>query len=144
MTIMSRPVVSCPMVRTSPICSGGLPTWLIRFCMGQNPATFQSNSRPSSILQLTSRPQPRLASPFLRRCLPLPTKSSSEAVQRTPHSLLWLAAIQIVERNKNLPGLTPKDSFVATEAVESIIRQITQPQETTGELNIRNHLALGL
>ena len=65
-------------------------------------------------------------------------------MQRTPHSLLWLAAIQIVERNKNLPGLTPKDSFVATEAVESIIRQITQPQETTGELNIRNHLALGL
>ena len=27
MTIMSRPVVSCPMDRTTRICSGGLPTW---------------------------------------------------------------------------------------------------------------------
>jgi len=60
-----------------------------------------------------------------------------------PDSLLWLAAIQIVEGNKNLPGLTPKDSFIATEAVESITRQIAEPQETTGELNIRSNLALG-
>ena len=60
-----------------------------------------------------------------------------------PDSLLWLAAIQIVERKQNLRGLTPKSSFIATEAVESITRQIAQPQETTGELNIWNHLALG-
>jgi hypothetical protein len=61
----------------------------------------------------------------------------------TPHSLLWLAAIHIVERQQNLPGLTPKDSFIATEAVEGIIRQITEPQKTACQLNVRNNLALG-
>jgi hypothetical protein len=50
----------------------------------------------------------------------------------TPKSLLWLAAIQIVERKQNLAGLTAKGSFIiATEAVESKIRQIAEPQETT-------------
>ena len=63
--------------------------------------------------------------------------------QKTPYSLLWLAAIQIVERMKNLPGLAPKDSFIATEAVERIVGQIGEPQETTCELNIRSNLALG-
>ena len=60
----------------------------------------------------------------------------------TPHSLLWFASIQIVERKQNLPGLAPKNSFIATEAVESIIRQIAEPQEATCELNIRNNLTL--
>ena len=60
----------------------------------------------------------------------------------TPHSLLWFAAIQIVECIKNLPGLAPKNTLVATEAVESIIRQIAEPQEATCELNIRNNLTL--
>jgi hypothetical protein len=68
-------------------------------------------------------------------CLPI---SKAE----TPHSLLWFAAIQIVECIKNLPGLAPKNSFMATEAVESIIRQIAEPQEATCELNIRNNLPL--
>jgi len=65
------------------------------------------------------------------------------AKTKTPHSLLWLAAIQIVERIKNLPGLASKSSFIATEAVEGIIGQIAEPQETTCELNIRSNLALG-
>jgi hypothetical protein len=39
--------------------------------------------------------------------------------------------------------MTPKDSFIATEAVERTIGQIAEPQETTGELNIRSNLALG-
>jgi hypothetical protein len=56
---------------------------------------------------------------------------------------VWLAAIQIVERKQNLPGLAPKNSFIATEAVESIIRQIAEPQETTRELNVRSNLAWG-
>ena len=59
------------------------------------------------------------------------------------HSLMWLAAIQIVERKQNLPSLTPKSGFIATEAVEGIIRQIAEPQETTCELNIRSNLGLG-
>jgi hypothetical protein len=46
------------------------------------------------------------------------------AKKETPPSLLWLAAIQIVECIKDLPGLTPKDTFVATEAIEGIIGQI--------------------
>jgi hypothetical protein len=54
-----------------------------------------------------------------------------------------LAAIQIAERKQNLPGLTPKSGFIATEAVEGIIGQIAEPQETTGELNIRSNLTLG-
>jgi hypothetical protein len=56
---------------------------------------------------------------------------------------MWLTAIQIAERKQNLPGLTPKGSFIATEAVEGIIRQIAEPQETTRELSIRSNL-LGL
>ena len=62
---------------------------------------------------------------------------------KAPHSLLWLAAIQIVERKQNLSGLTPKSSFIATEAVESVIGQIAEPHETTCELNIRSNLAFG-
>jgi hypothetical protein len=50
-----------------------------------------------------------------------------------------LAAIQIVERKQNLPGLTPKSGFIATDK----IGQIAEPQETTGELNIRSNLGLG-
>jgi hypothetical protein len=59
------------------------------------------------------------------------------------YSLLWLTAIQIVEGKQNLPGLPPKSGFIATEAVESEIRQITEPQETTCELNVRSNLTLG-
>jgi len=62
---------------------------------------------------------------------------------KTPHSLPWLAAIQIVEREKDLPSLTPEGSFIATEAVEGIIGQITEPQKTACQLNIRRNLALG-
>jgi hypothetical protein len=40
---------------------------------------------------------------------------------------MWFAAVQIVECIENLPGLAPKNSFIATEAVESIIRQIAEP-----------------
>jgi hypothetical protein len=65
------------------------------------------------------------------------------AKTHTPHSLLWLAAIQMVERKQNLPGLTPKDSLIATQAVEGIIGQIAEPQEPTCELNIWSQLALG-
>ena len=61
----------------------------------------------------------------------------------TPHSLLWLAAIQIVVRKLNLPSLAPKNCFIATETVEGIIGQIAEPQKTTCELNIRSNLALG-
>jgi hypothetical protein len=56
---------------------------------------------------------------------------------------MWLVAIQIVERKYNLPGLTPKSGFIATEAVEGIIGQIAEPQETTCELNIRSNLTMG-
>ena len=49
MTITSRPVVSCPMGRTTPIYSAAPPTWSTRFCMGQSPAISLSSSRPSSI-----------------------------------------------------------------------------------------------
>jgi hypothetical protein len=59
------------------------------------------------------------------------------------HSLIWFAAIQIVECKQNLTGLTPKSGFIATEAVEGKIGQIAEPQETTGELNIRSNLTLG-
>ena len=65
------------------------------------------------------------------------------ATTKTPHSLLWFAAIQIVERIKNLPGLAPKNGFIATEAVEGIVGQIAEPQETTCELNVSSNLALG-
>ena len=65
------------------------------------------------------------------------------AKTHTPHSLLWFAPIQIVERKQNLPGLTPKVSFIATEAVEGIIGQIAEPQETTSELNVRCNLVFG-
>jgi hypothetical protein len=34
-------------------------------------------------------------------------------------------------------------SFIATEAVEGIIGQIAEPQETMFELNVRHHLAFG-
>jgi hypothetical protein len=66
-----------------------------------------------------------------------------DAKTEAPHSLLWLAAIQIVERKQNLPDLAPKDSFIATEAVEGIVGQIAEPQEATCELNIKNNLTLG-
>jgi hypothetical protein len=65
------------------------------------------------------------------------------AETETPHSLLWFAAIQMVERKQDLPGLAPKNSLIATEAVEGIIGQIGEPQETTCELNIRSNLKLG-
>jgi len=55
---------------------------------------------------------------------------------------MWFVAIQIVQRKYNLPGLAPKDSFIATQAVEGIIGQIAEPQETMCELNIRSNLAL--
>src|SRR5215469_6433889 len=48
-----------------------------------------------------------------------------------------------VERKYNLSSLTPKRGFIATEAVEGIIGQIAEPQETTCELNTRSNLALG-
>jgi hypothetical protein len=38
--------------------------------------------------------------------------------------------------------LAPKNSFIATEAVEGIIGQIAEPQETTCELNIGSNLTL--
>ena len=63
------------------------------------------------------------------------------AKTETPDSLLWLAAIQIVERKQDLFGLAPKSSFIATETVEPIIGHIAEPQETTRELNIRSNLA---
>jgi hypothetical protein len=56
---------------------------------------------------------------------------------------MWLTAIQIAERKQNLPGLTPKSGFIATEAVEGMIGQIAEPQETMCELNIRSNLVLG-
>ena len=59
------------------------------------------------------------------------------------HSLMRFAAIQIVERKYYLPSLTPESSFIATEAVEGVIGQIAEPQETMCELNIRSNLALG-
>ena len=65
------------------------------------------------------------------------------AKTETTHSLLWFAAIQIVERKKNLRGLAPKGSFIPAEAVEGIIGQIAEPQETTCKLNIRSNLPLG-
>src|SRR5262249_41023881 len=37
------------------------------------------------------------------------------------HSLQWFTAMQIVECIENLPGLAPKNSLIATEAVESIV-----------------------
>jgi hypothetical protein len=58
------------------------------------------------------------------------------AKSETPPSLLWLAAIQIVERKQNLPGLAPKDSFIATKAVERIVGEIAEAQETTRKLNV--------
>ncbi len=61
----------------------------------------------------------------------------------TPHSHLWLAAIQVVERIKNLPGLAPEGGFISAEAVEGIVGQIAEPQETTCELKIESNLALG-
>ena len=41
-------VVSCPMDRTTLICSGRLPTWSTKSCMGQSPAIFRLSSRASS------------------------------------------------------------------------------------------------
>jgi len=68
-------------------------------------------------------------------------KDACSPPRRMSHSLLWLAAIQIVERKYNLPGLTPKRGFIATEAVEGIIGQIAEPQETTCKLYISSNLA---
>jgi hypothetical protein len=77
-----------------------------------------------------------------RSSRPTPESACSLPIPKTPHSLLWFAAIQIVECIKNLAGLAPKNSLIATEAVESIIRQIAEPQEAACELNIRNNLTL--
>src|SRR5262249_52409031 len=57
---------------------------------------------------------------FQRSSRPTPVCSFA-AMTEAPDSLLWLTAIQIVERKQNLSGLTPKNSFVATKAVELII-----------------------
>ncbi len=65
------------------------------------------------------------------------------AKTETTYSLLRLAAIQIVERKQYPAGLAPKDRFIATEAVEGIVVQVAEPQETTCELNVRSILALG-
>ena len=88
----------------------------------------------------STEPQKKTA---LERTPSLSGVRGSASVKRTSHSLMRLAAIQIVERKYNLPGLTPKSGFIATEAVEGIIGQIAEPQETTCELNIRSNLALG-
>jgi hypothetical protein len=40
------------------------------------------------------------------------------AKTEAPHSLLWLAAIQIVERKQNLPDLAPKPCFIAAQAIK--------------------------
>ncbi len=65
-----------------------------------------------------------------------PTESSCSLLKKTDtaRSFLWLAAIQIVERIKNLPGLAPKGRFVAAEAVKRIIGEVREPQETPGEI----------
>jgi hypothetical protein len=66
------------------------------------------------------------------------------ATTKTPHSLLWFAVIQIVERIKKLPGLAPKHSFLATEAVEGTIGQIAEPQENNVRTQDRGHPDFGL
>ena len=67
----------------------------------------------------------------------------NSSLPETARSLLWFAAIQRIERIEGLAGLAPKGCFIAAEAVEDIIGQIAEPQETTCELNIRSNLALG-
>ena len=46
-------------------------------------------------------------------------------------SVLWLAAIQGIERNKDAADLVRKGCFIAAEAVERVAGQIGQTQKTT-------------
>ena len=70
-------------------------------------------------------------------------KDACSPPRRTPDSFMRFAAIQIVERKYNLRSLTPERGFIAAKAVEGIIGQIAEPQETTRELSVRSNLALG-
>ena len=49
--------------------------------------------------------------------------------------VLWLAAIQGIERNEGLANLAPKGSFIAAEAIEREVGQISKTQKATRELN---------
>jgi hypothetical protein len=44
----------------------------------------------------------------------------------TPSSMLWFATVQCIESKQDLPGLAPKDSFIAVQPVERVARQIGQ------------------
>jgi putative ABC transport system substrate-binding protein len=58
--ILSALAVSCPMGRTTQICSGARRITSTRFCVERNPAIFQSNSQLGLSLSSISPPQRRL------------------------------------------------------------------------------------
>jgi hypothetical protein len=63
----------------------------------------------------------------------------------SPSLRMWrdyFPCARLIGFDKNLPGLARKSTFIATEAVEPIIGQIAESQETTCELNIWTSLAL--
>ena len=90
-------------------------------------------------MRCTSIPSPKLSNSS-RKTDALTSKGT--IIGALKRSSAALPEIQIVERKQNLPSLTPKDSFIATKAVEGIIGQIAEPQETTRKLNGRSNLAL--
>src|SRR5262245_32901321 len=50
-------------------------------------------------------------------------------------SLLGFAPIQCIKREQDPAGLTPQRRFIAAEAIECEIRQISQTQKAAGELD---------
>ena len=52
-------------------------------------------------------------------------------------SILWMAAIQVVQRKQDLGDLAPESCFVSAEAIECEVRKIGETQKATGEISGR-------
>ena len=55
----------------------------------------------------------------------------------------WFAAVQLIEREQDLCDLAPERCFIATEAVERVVRQIGKAQEARREVSGRTNGRFG-
>ena len=60
---------------------------------------------------------------------------SYSLLPETARSLLWFAAIQRIECKQDLASLAPKGCFIAAQAIEREIGQISETQKAPRKLN---------
>ncbi|MGA8692583.1 MAG: hypothetical protein WB689_01830 [Xanthobacteraceae bacterium] len=57
---------------------------------------------------------------------------------KTAASFLWFTTIQRIERKQDPANLSPKGGFIAAEAIERKIGQVSQSQKAASELDTRS------